>query len=210
MGLYPEPAACVRDTGRKETRCATCSPQARDLLAAGAGFCPPGKTEARCGLAPKKNRVHARLKCSHKPGARLAHRRCACVRDTGRKETRCATCSPQARAFSPPGKTGAVRGPAPGKNRVRARHGEEKDTVRELPGAAARIARRRRGLSPCLGKQKPGVGPAPGKNRGRARHGEERDTVRELPGAAARFAHRRCVTGRCRIRRDGSRRGLRR
>ena len=48
--------------------------------------------------------------------------------------------------FSLPGKTGAVRGLAPGKNRVRARHGEERDTVRELPGAAARIARRRRYL----------------------------------------------------------------
>ena len=48
------------------------------------------------------------------------------VRDAGKKKTRCATCSPQAR--------------------VRARHGEERDTVRELPGAAARIARRRRYL----------------------------------------------------------------
>ena len=40
-------------------------------------------------------------------------------------------------AFSQPGKTGAVRGPAPGTNRVRARRGEEKDTVRDLLGAAA-------------------------------------------------------------------------
>ena len=39
--------------------------------------------------------------------------------------------------FSLPGKTGAVRGLAPGTSRVRARHGEARDTERDLPGAAA-------------------------------------------------------------------------
>ena len=39
--------------------------------------------------------------------------------------------------FSPTGKTEARRGLAPGKNRVRARRGEERDTVRELPTAGA-------------------------------------------------------------------------
>ena len=29
VGLHPETTACVRDTGKKKTRCATCSPQAR-------------------------------------------------------------------------------------------------------------------------------------------------------------------------------------
>ena len=29
MGLHPERTACVRDAGKKETRCATCPPQAR-------------------------------------------------------------------------------------------------------------------------------------------------------------------------------------
>src|SRR5699024_10679168 len=38
-------------------------------------------------------------------------------------------------------------------------------------------------LSPCPGKQEPGVGLAPGTSRVRARRGEERDTVRDLPTA---------------------------
>ena len=45
--------------------------------------------------------------------------------------------------FSLPEETGAQRGPAPGINRGRARRGEEKDTERDLLGAAARLAHRR-------------------------------------------------------------------
>ena len=95
-------------------------------------------------------------------------------------------------AFSLPGKIEAQRGRAPGTSRGRARRGEEKDTVRDLPGAAARIAhrrcaRRRRGLFPCPGKQEPGVGHAHGTSRGRARRGEGKDRVRELPAAGAGF-----------------------
>ena len=72
-------------------------------------------------------------------------------------------------AFSLPGKTGARCGPTPRKNRVRARHGEERDTERELPtaGAGARC------------------GHAPGTSRVRARLGAGKNTVRDLPGAAA-------------------------
>ena len=90
-------------------------------------------------------------------GARLAHRRCAGVtalqaadalqaatRVTSlplqtalRRDGACANCSPQARAFSLPGKTEARRGFPPRNNRVRARLGEGTNTVRELPGAAA-------------------------------------------------------------------------
>ena len=71
----------------------------------------------------------------------------ACVRDWAKPQTRCVNCSPQVWAFSPPGKTGAQRGRAPGNNRVRARRGEERDTERVLPtagvlGAAAG--------SPCI------------------------------------------------------------
>ena len=129
-------------------------------------------------------------------GARLAHRSRAGVRGTAKKKTRqtalrtsaaqkaasrvmslptqtalrrdgaCALCPPQARDFCRPGKTEARRGPAPGNNRVRARRGEGTNTVRDLLGAAARIAhrrcaRRRRGLSACPGKQKPCAGTHP-------------------------------------------------
>ena len=66
-------------------------------------------------------------------------------------------------AFSPPGKTEAQRGLAPRKNRVHAQLGKGTNQVRELPGAAARLAhrrcaRRRRGLFPCPGKQELSVG----------------------------------------------------
>ena len=158
MGLHPEPTACVRDAGKKKTRCVNCPPQARSKKPRsraqlfgrfcalgervvprftyswkfGAGFCPAagnrsqvfslfGKTGVRRGPTPGRNRVYARLKYSHKPGARLAHRRCtrrsratcspqvqepcvglhpeptACVRDAGKKKTRCASCPAQPR-----------------------------------------------------------------------------------------------------------------
>ena len=88
MGLHPEPTACVRDAGKKKTRCASCPPQARlksqgaELSFSGvsvrggcAGAFPlSGKTGAVRGPALGTNRVCARLKCSHKPGARLARR----------------------------------------------------------------------------------------------------------------------------------------
>ncbi len=134
----------------------------------------PGRREQEVGFLPaRENRspVWARTRnqpraCEagqkHKPGARLARRSRA-------------TCSPQARAFARPQGTGGGLSPCPGKqkpdvghapgtNRVRARRGEEKDTVRELPAAGARAC----------------------ETRGR------KDTVRDLPGAAARLAHRRC------------------
>ncbi len=115
-------------------------------------------------------------------------------------------------AFSLPGKTGARRGPAPGTSRVRARHGEEKDTVREWPGAAARacetrgrkrhgarIARRRRRSRAWNLHPEPAAGMrgwaetqtwcanCPAQPRVRARHGEEKDTVRVLLAAGAGF-----------------------
>ena len=94
-------------------------------------FSLPGKIEAQRGRAPGTSRGRARLKCRHKHGARLARR--------SRANCSPQVCPPQARAFSPPGKTGAVRGRAPGTSRGRARRGEEKDTVRELLGAAAQV-----------------------------------------------------------------------
>ena len=91
-----------------------------------------------------------------------------------------------------------MRGPAPGKNRVRARLGKGTNKGRDLPGAAARLARRRRGFSPgrreqelgsCLpGKTGAVRGHAPGNNRGRVRLGEKR-------GRANRFAGGRRTTG---------------
>ena len=162
----------------------------RDLLGAAAGFLPAreNRSPARAHTRKKPRACETRGRKRH--GARLARRsrglsprpgkqepsagphpeKTAGVRDAGKKKTRCATCSAQPRAFSPPGKTGAQRGPAPGINRGRARRGEKKDTVRDLPGAAARLAHRRCGLSsppqgtearlfPCLGKQKPSAGP---------------------------------------------------
>ena len=47
-------------------------------------------------------------------------------------------------AFARLGKTEAQHGPTPENSRVRARLGKDTNTVRDLPGAAARLARRRR------------------------------------------------------------------
>src|SRR5699024_10679167 len=113
-GLHPEPAACVRDAGKKETRCATCPPQACSAQARAVSL--PGGTQAQRGLASGKNRVRARR---------------------GEEKTRCASCSAQPRAFSLPGKTEAQCGPAHGTNRVRARF-----KCRHKHGA--RVARRSR------------------------------------------------------------------
>ena len=102
----------------------------------GGGLSPrPGKQEPCAGAHPKST---------------------ACVRDWAQAQTRCATCSAQPRAFSPPGKTGARRGPTPENNRVRARLGAGTNPVRVLPTAGVLTAgagerrffhRRRRGSS---------------------------------------------------------------
>ena len=107
MGLPPEPAACVRDAGKKETRCANCPPQVRPksqrsrapafraFLCVGdapgllpGGF-PPGRREQEVGFLPaRENRSHAWACPRNQPracetrgrkrhGARIAHRRCA-------------------------------------------------------------------------------------------------------------------------------------
>ena len=118
------------------------------------------------------------------------------------------------------GKTEAVRGHTPGKNRVRARHGEERDTVRDLLAAGALEKPRsraqffgrfcalgmRRGFRPAgflpaegnrsqafslSGKTEARRGHTPGKNRVRARNGEEKDRVRVLLTAAARACEAR-------------------
>ena len=80
-------------------------------------FPRPGKQEPGEGHTPGINRVRARLGAYTNPvrdlpaagaraceaqgkkrqGARIARRSRACVRDTGKKKTRCATCSPQVR-----------------------------------------------------------------------------------------------------------------
>ena len=87
-------------------------------------------------------------------------------------------------AFSLPGKTEARCGPTPGTSRVRARRGEEKDTVRDLLGAAARLAHRR-----CARRSR-----APGTSRVRARLGAGTNPVRDLPAAGARLARRSRAT----------------
>ena len=133
----------------------------------------------------------------------------------------------QEQAFSLPGKTEAMRGPAPGKNRVRARRRERKDRVRDLPGAAARacetrrrkrqgerLARRSRAGVRDAAKEKTGRATCSAQPRGRARRGEGKDRESDLLGAAARaceagrkhkhgacLAHRRCVNSGCGLRR---------
>ena len=108
---HPEPAAGVRDAGKKQT--GQNALQAADALQAA----------TRVTSLPLQTALRRDGACANCPPQ---------------------VCSAQPRAFSLPGKTEVVRGPAPGKNRVRARRGEERDTVRVLPGAAARIARRGR------------------------------------------------------------------
>ena len=113
-----------------------------------------------------------------------------------------------------PGKTGALRGLAPGRNRGRARHGDEINPVRELPTAGVRgrakaqtgqTALRVHKLPARLGKQEPCMGPhpetaagvrgwvktqtrcanCPPQARGRARLGKGTNPVRVLPTAGA-------------------------
>ena len=125
--------------------------------------------------------------CRGEPGARIAHRRCACVRGREQMQTRCASCSPQ------------VRG--------RARLGADANTVRVLLTAGAA------GASSC-GLEPTGArrGHAPGMNRVRARAGADANPVRVLLTAGARaceagrvhkpgarLAHRRCVGVRERV-----------
>ena len=106
----------------------------------------------------------------------------------------------RAGAFPCPGKQELSAGTHPERTACVRGSNADTNTVRVLPTAGARacetrgrkrhgarLARRSRGLFPCLRKQEPSVGPAPGINRGRARRGEEKDTERDLLGAAAGF-----------------------
>ncbi len=61
------------------------------------------------------------------------------------------------RSFFPARETGAVRGHALGNSRVRARLGAGTNPVRDLPGAAARLACRRRACVRDAGKKRPGA-----------------------------------------------------
>ena len=79
------------------------------------GRFPSGHREQGLGFFPaRENRSPARA--THPEST-------ACVRGWAHTQTRCAICPPQAR--------------------VRARHSADTNTVRELPGAAARLAHRR-------------------------------------------------------------------
>ena len=108
VGLYPEPAAgvrdagkkrhgarfahrrcaCVRDTGRKKTRCVNCPAQPRELLAAGAGFLPARENRSRARARTRNQPRACETRGRKRHGARLARRSRA-------------TCSPQVRAFLP-------------------------------------------------------------------------------------------------------------
>ena len=70
-------------------------------------FARPGKTEAQHGPTPENSRVRARLGAAintvrELPGVGPHSKTIACVRDAGRKETRCANCSAQPRRCADP------------------------------------------------------------------------------------------------------------
>ena len=144
------PQARVRARrGEEKTRCATCPPQVW-------AFARPQGTETRLSPCPGKQ----------KPGVGPHPEPDACVRDVGKKKTRCATCSAQPRDLPTAGVPGAAARPEPaacvrGLVQAQTRCASCPPQARDLPGAAARLAHRRRGLSPRPGKQKPCVGAHP-------------------------------------------------
>ena len=138
-GTHPEPAAGVRNAGKKKTRCATCSAQPRELPTAGvpgagAGFFPARENRSHAWACTRNQPRACETRGRKRHGARLARR--------SRANCPPQVCPAQARAFSLPEETGAVRGRAPGINRVRARRGKEKKHGARL--AHRRCARRRR------------------------------------------------------------------
>ena len=193
----PKAAACVRDVGKKKTGSANCPPQVCANCSARA-FCLPGKTEAVRGPAPATNRVRGAVGQRNKPGARFAHRRCACVRGWVQTQTRYANCPAQPRVSFRPQGTGAGLSLCLGKQKLSAgAHSETAagvrgwaqttNPVRGLPGAAAGFlpAAGNRGRAfALLGKTKAQRGRTLGNSRGACEAGR-----RHKPGA--RFAHRR-------------------
>ena len=128
VGPHPEPAACVRDAGKKKTGCASCSAQPR-LKSQGAklSFSSVSVRWGRAGAFAR--RVSSRPQGTggglsprpgkQKPGASMHSERTAGVRDAAKKKTGCATC--------------------PAQPRGRARLGKDTNPVRELPTAGARL-----------------------------------------------------------------------
>ena len=84
----------------------------------------PGRREQKTGFLPARENRSPAWACTQKEP-----RACEVQMQT---QTRCATCPPQARDFSLPGKTEAQRGRAAGKNRGRARLGKNTNPVRDL------------------------------------------------------------------------------
>ena len=127
---WNEPRACAAWT-QTQTRCATCSPQ----------VCPPQCAAGR--ETPEKPRsTSSAFRAFLCVGERVAPR-FSIYESLARAFARQASSRPQgtgARPFSLPGKTGAMRGRAPGNGRVRARLGKDTNPVRELPTAGVPAA----------------------------------------------------------------------
>ena len=90
MGPHPETAAGVRGWVKTQTRCANCPPQARGRARLGKGTNP-------VRVLPTAGARACETRGRNKPGARIAHRRCAGVRGWAKAQTRCASCPPQVR-----------------------------------------------------------------------------------------------------------------
>ena len=191
MGLPPEPAACVRDAGKKETRCANCPPQVRPksqrsrapafraFLCVGdapgllpGGF-PPGRREQEVGFLPARE--------NRSPALGLHPEPAACVRDAEKKETRCANCPPQVRPKKPKEQSSSFSG-------VSVRWGTFGPTFYIFMEVWLGLLLGRREQKPSFslpGKTEAQRGLAPGTSRVRARLGAGTNPVRELPTAGA-------------------------
>ena len=181
MGPHPETAAGVRGWVKTQTRCANCPPQARGRARLGKGTNPVrvlphrrSRVRARHGdeINPVRELLTAGARACeagqrHKPGARLAHRRCA-----GDK----AACADS---------------PAPGRRvRVLLTAGVRACEAGQRHKPGARLARRRRAgdKAACADSPAPGrrVRDLPAAGARACEAGQ-----RHKPGA--RLAHRRCA-----------------
>ena len=181
MGPHPETAAGVRGWVKTQTRCANCPPQARGRARLGKGTNP-------VRVLPTAGARACETRGRNKPGARIAHRRCAGVRGWAKAQNPVRVL-PHRRCAGD--KAACADSPAPGRRvRVLLTAGVRACEAGQRHKPGARLARRRRAgdKAACADS------PAPGRR------------VRDLPAAGARaceagqrhkpgarLAHRRCA-----------------
>ena len=160
-GLHPESSRVRARRGEEKDRERELpTAGVRELLGAGAGFLSARENRSRARARTRNQPRACAVGQRNKPGARFAHRRCACVRGWVQTQTRYANCPAQPRVSFRPQGTGAGLSLCLGKQKLSAgAHSETAAGVRGWAQTQTRCAtcsaqpRRRKSSAKLCGKR---------------------------------------------------------